>query len=130
MEKFNVGDKVVSIIGSKLYRGVVKSTYSDLEICVVEFENGEVSKMPFHVLAHEPKTETSEQLKNDEPKNDTPRVSPETEITLTEKQFEEACVRLIVSESGDITSKILGMIFAEFCGRLGNVLFATEDPHG
>lgn len=126
MEKFNAGDKVVSIIGSKLYRGVIKSTYSDLEICVVEFEDGEVSKMPYHVLAHEPKAETTEEQN----KTAEARTYTDREITLTEKEFEETCVRLIVSESGDITAKILGMIFAEFCGRLGNTLFAAEDPNG
>ena len=43
----------------------------------------------------------------------------EREITINEKDFDEACVRLIVSESGDITSKILGMLFAIFwiCGK-------------
>lgn len=111
--EFCTGDKIVSIKDGELRRGVVKNFYPMVNppVFLIEFEDGNVEKVPYSNVAKEPKAETVE---NTEPVE-------KSEITITPDEFREITCRVIANETKE--HKIVGLAFASVMGKIHKALF-------
>lgn len=129
MSKFSEGTRVVVIEDNEVKRGTIKSTYSALEIAVIEFDDGEVEKVGFDQLGIEPETKVQ---KNREVKTE----SQEGAKVITEDQFIEA-VNYVTSPKGMLGDKvdevdpssvmIKGVVIKIIGMRIGKKLFQDKE---
>lgn len=90
MKKFNIGDRVIVIEDNEVKRGTIKNVYSDLQIFIVEFNDGSVGKVVADKIALEPKAETTAEAEAQEKREDVPRMK--SEVTITPDEFREVVV--------------------------------------
>ena len=116
---FNIGDKVVTIKDGELRKGVIKKGYPvNPPVFLIEYEDGNLDKIPYGIIAPEPKTETPED--KNEP-------IEKTEITITPGEFKKISYNVsadIAKETNDydlvltatsLWAKLYRALFIEPC---------------
>ena len=113
--KFNVGDKIVTVINGELCNGVIKELYPiNPPVVVVRLEDGSLAKMSCNDIAPEPVTETQE---TDEP-------IEKSEITITPEKFRDIVARVIAEETKE--HPLVALAFASIMGNIHRALFMDE----
>ena len=113
--EFNTGDRVVTVVGGELRKGVIKNFYPvNPPVFAIEFEDGTVEKIPYSNVAPEPKVET--QGEKNEP-------VVKSEITITPDEFKDITCPIITEmtkrnvrlgfETVIILSKVYRTLFVE-----------------
>ena len=112
--KFNVGDKIVTVINGELCKGVIKELYPiNPPVVVVRLEDGSLAKMSCNDIAPEPITETQE----DEP-------IEKTEITITPEKFSEIVTRVVAEETKG--HPLVALALASIMDDIHRALFMDE----
>lgn len=113
--KFNVGDRIVTVINGELCNGVIKELYPiNPPVVVVRLEDGSLAKLSCNDIAPEPVTETQE---TDEPVE-------KAEITITPRKFGDIVSRVIAEETKD--HPLVALALASIMGDIHKALFIDE----
>lgn len=117
--KFNVGDRIVTVINGELRKGVIKELYQvSPPVVVVRLEDGSLAKVLYNDIAPEPQAE-------DNQGENKPIEKPE--ITITPDEFKKIAARVIVEETED--HPIAGLAFAVMVRKIYNALFVDESEN-
>jgi hypothetical protein len=107
---FKDGERVIYIINSKVYHGVI--TYlANIETAIVQSDDGQRFKVPFKFLAPEPIVEKTEPIEK-------------PEITITPEEFRETAVK-VFTELGVIPQSSVYDVTV-FTAELHKALFFNE----
>lgn len=108
MQKFNIGDRVIVIDGNEIARGTIKNVHFELNIFIVEFDDGSVNKVALDKIALESKAETTTEPEDKETREDASRMK--SEITITPDEFKRVAIEVL----SEVTAHGEGNIFENF----------------
>lgn len=122
MSKFKPGVRVVVIDGDthEIRKGEIKNSHEDLEIAIVNFDDGETEKVSFEYLGIEPETKAQEE-KPTEPVE-------KAEITITPSEFKKIASKVIAKDVKNMGTDggLLAIGFTIFVAQLHKALFFDD----
>ena len=120
MSKLKEGVRVVMIDHdtNTLRKGVINQAYSEMEIAIVKFDDGEVEKVPYEHLGIEPENDVQE----------TTEPVEKSEITITPEEFRNISSHVIkeITDKLENNSGVIGLTMIVFASELHNALFRSE----
>lgn len=122
MSKFTVGTRVgvIDADTNEIRKGVINAVYPDIEIAIVNFDDGNVEKVSFDYLGIEPDNKAQEE-KPTEPVE-------KSEITITPGEFKKIASKVVMKnvKKMDEGGEWLGLAFTIFVVELHKALFFDE----
>lgn len=117
--KFNVGDRIVTVIDGELRKGVIKELYQvNHPVVIVRLEDGRLAKVRYNDIAPEPQAEDNQgENKHIEKPG----------ITITPDEFTEIAARVIVEETED--HPMMALAFSILVSKLLTALFTDESEN-
>ena len=127
MKKFNIGDRVITVVNGEILKGTIQSLYTDLfnPQAIVKFDDGTTGKCSLNTIALEPVTETQTEEQTEKKTKKTSEVVPDDkEITITYGEFKTKSTDTIIELTGIDFSR--AMVLIEAFGKLACELFVPE----
>lgn len=103
---------------NEIKKGVIDKAYSEMEIAIVKFDDGNVEKVPYEHLHIEPENDVQE----------TTEPVEKSEITITPEEFRNISSHVIKEITDTLEDKrgVIGLTMIVFASELHNTLFRSE----
>lgn len=120
MSKLKEGVRVIvfDLDTNEIKKGVIDKAYSEMEIAIVKFDDGNVEKVPYEHLHIEPENDVQE----------TTEPVEKSEITITPEEFRNISSHVIEEITDKLEDKrgVIGLTMIVFAAELNNALFRSE----
>ena len=103
---------------NEIKKGVIDKAYSEMEIAIVKFDDGNVEKVPYEHLHIEPENDVQE----------TTEPVEKSEITITPEEFRNISSHVIEEITDKLEDKhgVIVLTMIVFAAKLNNALFRSE----
>ena len=103
---------------NEIKKGVIDKAYSEMEIAIVKFDDGNVEKVPYEHLHIEPENDVQE----------TTEPVEKSEITITPEEFRNISSHVIkeITDKLEDNRGVIGLTMIVFAADLHNALFRSE----